>query len=115
MTLQIDGVPFMIVAEPCYFNSELQYKVSINGGEEIMFVFDTELGRYNATGDASVFVPDVVELAIGEGLDLDVAIRRGAGAALRFEVTHVRDGLSFAVRRVGASELRSCNAPSPHH
>lgn len=74
MTLQIDGVPFMIVAEPCYFNSELQYKVSINGGEEIMFVFDTELGRYNATGDASVFVPDVVELAIGDrlnGMSLD--------------------------------------------
>ncbi|HEY9177727.1 MAG TPA: hypothetical protein VIN07_08560 [Flavipsychrobacter sp.] len=69
LTLRIDGVPFMIVANPRYFNLDLQYEVSINGGEAVMFVFDKDLGRYSATGDASVLVPDVVDQAIGDKLN----------------------------------------------
>jgi len=71
LALQVDGVPYMIKATPCHYNTQLQYKVSINNNDEVMFVFDTELGRYASVGDASITVPDGVELAIGARLNSD--------------------------------------------
>lgn len=71
MILQLDGIPYMIKATPCYYNTELQYKVSINGNDEVMFVFDSDLGRYAAAGNASINVPDDIELAIGARLNSD--------------------------------------------
>jgi len=71
MILQLNGTPYMIKATPCYYNTELQYRVSINGNDEVIFVFDRDLGRYASEGNASVNVPDDIELAIGARLNRD--------------------------------------------
>jgi hypothetical protein len=71
MILQLNGVPYMIKATPRHYTTELQYKVAINGNDEVMFAFDSDLGRYAAFGDDSINVPDDIELAIGARLNSD--------------------------------------------
>jgi hypothetical protein len=50
INMRVDDVPYSITATPCVYNSEIQYKVSINGNDEVIFVFDPEVGRYVAAG-----------------------------------------------------------------
>lgn len=42
-----------------------------------MFVFDSDLGRYAAVGNASISVPDDIELAIGARLNSDSLNNQG--------------------------------------
>ena len=65
----LDGAPYVIKAAPCYFNSDLQYKVSINGGDEVLFTFDANLGRYAPVGDDAIDITDSLEIAIGTKLN----------------------------------------------
>jgi hypothetical protein len=67
--LAVDGAPFVVRAEAYKFNDELQYNVSINGGPNVLFSFDSELGRYAARGDEAIDVPDNVEMEIGNRLN----------------------------------------------
>jgi hypothetical protein len=69
MNFRVDEVPYYIIATPCRYNSEVQYKVSINGNDEVIFVFDSDLGRYAATGNDGALVPDNVEMTIAEKLN----------------------------------------------
>jgi hypothetical protein len=69
INMQVDGVPYFVKAIPCEYNAETQYQVSVNGSDETLFAFDSELGRYRAAGNAAVSVPDNVEAVIGDRLN----------------------------------------------
>ena len=71
INMRVDDVPYSITATPCTYNSEIQYKVSVNGNDEVIFVFDPAVGRYVAAGNDSVSVPDDVEMEIGNRLNSD--------------------------------------------
>jgi hypothetical protein len=60
----VNGVPYMVKAEPFSFNTETRYKVSYNGGDEHIFTFDSSVGRLTAIDDDSATMPDDLERAI---------------------------------------------------
>jgi hypothetical protein len=68
-TFTIDGAPYIVKAEASYFNSELQYTVNINDADEVLFIFNSDLGRYAPVGENAVDVPDDLEIAIGTKLN----------------------------------------------
>ncbi len=52
--LLVDGVPYMVKAEPFSFNEEQRYNVSFNGSETYIFAWDEEILRYAPIGEVSV-------------------------------------------------------------
>lgn len=68
VTTVVDGVPFRIKAEPFDFNAEKRFKVGYDGNEYI-FAYDSEMGRYAAIGDESVNIPDNLESVIAQKLE----------------------------------------------
>ncbi len=71
MSFDIDGVSYEVVATPYLYNDEIQYKVSINGSEEILFAFDADLGRYKAEVNNSIDIPEYVAIEMGNHLNKD--------------------------------------------
>lgn len=67
--LSVDGAPYIVKATPCRFNENIQYRVVINGGDEVLFTFNSELGRFAPVGDDAISVPDNLEIAIGNKLN----------------------------------------------
>ena len=65
-TLLVDAVPIEVTSIPFKFNTETRYKVSYNNSPEIVFTWDSSLGRLAAIGDESSTMPDGVEIAIAE-------------------------------------------------
>ena len=66
--LVVDSVPYMISAQPFQFNEEVRYRVSVNGGPEHVFTWDSSLGQLRAIDDEASTLPDNVEEAISEKL-----------------------------------------------
>lgn len=66
----IDSVPYMIKAVPFSFNGETRYRVSFNGSPEHVFTWDSSLGQLRAINDDSSTMPDSLEIAISEKLQL---------------------------------------------
>jgi hypothetical protein len=66
--LVVDGVPYLVKASPFDFNQEKRFTVSYNGSDEMVFVFDTSVGRYMALGDGAADVPSRVEVEIAKRL-----------------------------------------------
>ena len=66
--LLVDKVPYMITAKPFRFNGEVRYRVSVNGGAEHVFTWDSSLGELRAIDDEASTLPDDVEEAISEKL-----------------------------------------------
>ena len=66
--LLVDKVPYMITAKPFRFNGEIRYRVSVNGGAEHVFTWDSSLGELRAIDDEASTLPDNVEEAISERL-----------------------------------------------
>jgi len=66
--LLVDSVPYMITAKPFLFNGEVRYRVSVNGGSEHVFTWDSSLGELRAIDDEASTLPDNVEEAISEKL-----------------------------------------------
>lgn len=71
MTFSVDGIPYDVKASPHLYNNEIQYLVSINGSEDVIFVFDKELGRYSAQGNNTIQVPDPLDTTVGNSLNKD--------------------------------------------
>ena len=67
-TLVVDDVPLEVTSVPFEFNTETRYRVSYNNSPEIVFTWDSSLGRLAAIGDESSTLPDSVEVAIAERL-----------------------------------------------
>ena len=65
----LDGAPYLVQAEPCRFNSDLQYRVTVTGADAVLITLDTPLGRYAPIGNDSINIPDSLEIAIGSRLN----------------------------------------------
>jgi hypothetical protein len=66
--LLVDSVPYMVTAKPFPFNGEVRYHVSVNGGSEHVFTWDSSVGQLRAIDDEASILPDNVEEAISEKL-----------------------------------------------
>jgi len=66
--LLVDNVPYVVSAIPFQFNGEVRYRVSVNGGSEHVFTWDSSLGHLRAIDDEASTLPDNVEEAISEKL-----------------------------------------------
>lgn len=66
--LLVDGVPYMVKAEPFSFNSEQRYNVSFNGSETYIFAWDEDTLRYAPIGDTAVELPVALEQEIASRL-----------------------------------------------
>ena len=70
----IDKVPYLVNAEPFTFNGEQRYYVSVNGGPDHVFTWDSELKRLTAidTDADAATLPDALEEAISNKLQSDL-------------------------------------------
>jgi hypothetical protein len=68
LTLLVDKVPYEVRVTPFTFNEERRYYVSVNGGEEHVFTWDTEASTLRAIDDEAADLPDSVEDAISREL-----------------------------------------------
>lgn len=66
--LLVDGVPYEVKTIPFKYNNETRYRVSYNGGEENIFVWDTQMRRMRAIDDEASDIPETLEVSIGEKL-----------------------------------------------
>jgi hypothetical protein len=64
----VDDVPYIIKASPFTFNEETRFYISINGGEDHVFTWDSEVKRLRAIDDSAGELPDAVETAISDKL-----------------------------------------------
>ena len=64
----VDDVPLEVTSIPFEFNSETRYRVSYNNSPEVIFIWDSSIGRLAAIGDEASTMPDPVEVAIAERL-----------------------------------------------
>jgi hypothetical protein len=67
--LLVDGVPYEVRATPFQFNDDTRYRVSFNGGQIFVFVYDPELKRFAAIGEGTESIPDSLERAISQKLE----------------------------------------------
>jgi hypothetical protein len=68
----IDEIPYLVNAEPVTFNGEQRFYVSINGGPDHVFTWDSELGRLAAIDRDAAILPDALEQAISNKLQSDL-------------------------------------------
>lgn len=66
--LLVDSVPYMIKATPFRFNGEIRYRVSLNGGADHVFTWDSSVGQLRAIDDDASTLPDNLEEAISDKL-----------------------------------------------
>jgi hypothetical protein len=67
--LLVDGVPYEVRATPFRFNDDIRYRVSYNGGQIYVFVWDEQLKRLTAIGEGTETIPDSLESAISQKLE----------------------------------------------
>lgn len=67
LNLVVDGVPYIIQADPFLFNEEARFRVTYNGGEFI-FAWDEDLLRFAAIGDEAATIPEGLERAVSDKL-----------------------------------------------
>ncbi len=66
--LLVDGVPYMVKAEPFSFNDEQRYNVTFNGSETYIFAWDEETLRYAPIGDVATDLSMALEQEIASRL-----------------------------------------------
>ena len=66
--LLVDKIPYTIKAAPFTFNGETRFYVSINGGDDHVFTWDSEISGLRAIDNNGAEIPDVVERAISQKL-----------------------------------------------
>jgi hypothetical protein len=66
---QVDKIPYMVSVIPFHFNNEKRFRVSYNGGEEDIFVWDADLKRLRAIDDDASTLPDSLGLAISNKIE----------------------------------------------
>lgn len=65
-TLVVDDLPLEVTAVPFQYNTETRFKVSYNNSPEVVFTWDSSLGRLAPLGDEAAAMPDSIEVAIAE-------------------------------------------------
>lgn len=67
--LLVDGVPYEVRATPFQFNDDIRFRVSFNGGQLYVFVYDQQLKRLTAIGEGTETIPVSLEEAISQKLE----------------------------------------------
>lgn len=67
--LLVDGVPYEVRATPFQFNDDIRFRVSFNGGQIYVFVYDQQLKRLTAIGEGTETIPVSLEEAISQKLE----------------------------------------------
>ena len=67
--LLVDEVPYLVKSSPFSFNGETRFYVNVNGSEDHVFTWDSELGRLRAIDDTASTLPESVEEAISHKLE----------------------------------------------
>ncbi|WP_240347973.1 hypothetical protein [Longitalea arenae] len=70
--LLVDDVPYSVITEPFTFNGEQRYYISVNGGPEHVFTWDSEIKRLTAIDDEGSILPDALEQEISRRLEADL-------------------------------------------
>jgi hypothetical protein len=68
----VNEIPYLVNAEPFTYNGEQRYYVSINGGPEHVFTWDSEIGRLRAIDNDAATMPDALEEEISNRLQADL-------------------------------------------
>jgi len=68
--LLVDEVPYLVSTEAFTYNDEQRYYVSVNGGPQHVFVWDTDLKRLTAldTDEDAATLPEALEEEISNRL-----------------------------------------------
>ena len=66
--LLLENVPYLVHAAPFDFNGETRYRISINGNDDHIFTWNSELKRLTAIDDDASILPDDLEVAISRKL-----------------------------------------------
>jgi hypothetical protein len=59
--LLVDNVPYLVKVSPFTFNDETRFYISVNGGEEHVFTWDSELKGLRAIDDSASSLPSRLE------------------------------------------------------
>lgn len=70
--LLIDEVPYLVSTEAFTFNGEQRFYVSINGGPDHVFTWDSELGQLTAIDQDAATLPEALEQEISNRLQADL-------------------------------------------
>jgi len=62
--LLLENVPYLVHAAPFDFNGETRYRISINGNDDHIFTWNSDLKRLTAIDDDASTLPDDLEVAI---------------------------------------------------
>ncbi|OQP38649.1 hypothetical protein A4H97_18175 [Niastella yeongjuensis] len=73
--LVVDDVPYLVSAEAFTYNDEQRYYVTVNGGPQHVFIWDTDLKRLTAldTDEDSATLPEALEEALSKKLQQETA------------------------------------------
>ena len=71
--LVVDDVPYIVQASPFSFNDELRFYITINGGNEHVLTWDSEIQRLRAIDDLAGELADAVEEEISRKLQGEIA------------------------------------------
>jgi hypothetical protein len=61
LDLVVDSVPYLVKVSPFTFNDEVRYYISVNGGEQHVFTWDSEVSGLRAIDDSSSRIPSALE------------------------------------------------------
>jgi hypothetical protein len=70
--LLIDEVPYEVMVEPFTFNGEQRFYVNVNGGDDHVFTWDSEIRRLTAIDEGASTLPDALEQEISNRLQADL-------------------------------------------
>lgn len=68
LSLLVDEVPYEVRVTPFTFNEERRFYVSVNGGDDHVFTWDSEIKALRAIDDDAADLPDSLEQAISQQL-----------------------------------------------
>jgi len=68
LNLVVDDVPYLVKVSPFSFNGESRFYVNVNGGDDHVFTWDSELAGLRAIDDNASVLPNTLEEAISQKL-----------------------------------------------
>jgi hypothetical protein len=66
--LMVDSVPYLVKVMPFTFNDEVRFYITVNGGEQHVFTWDSEVRGLRAIDDGAAMIPSALEEEISQKL-----------------------------------------------
>lgn len=68
----VDSVPYSVDVSPFMYNDEVRFYVRVNGGEEHVFTWDSEVRHIRSIDDSSAVLPVGLEEEISDQLQRNI-------------------------------------------